>query len=551
MVRHGGIQVVGWSLYTGSDAAIDLVSAWLRQCTNSHEICRKSFSDHVPTRLLDLDGGLDAADIRLVLTSDIGTQRYVTLGYTWGTSTSVSLTEDSIESFQTGIPVATLPKTIRDAIRVCRMLQVRFLWVDALCIIQNNSQGFAQEVSQMGSIYANSLLTIAASDTADCNEGFLVARYPLQTEDCQILDDSENIVLFAGTVHDYLSHYHDERYLDTRAWVFQERAMSPRTVHSRGSEIEWECREWLTCQRCIVSPQSSEGLFRDEYRKGMFRRILEMTYVDTAQNEFEHVWSHVLWDYTRTHLSNEDDRLSALAGIAQLLNHHNEYKSSFGLWHPIFLNELLWFKWMDERNNWQSRKNIKAIPSWSWVNLHGAVNKFFHVSKATTDVYSAEVIRLPPATSFGQISTLCRQFSSHSSIKVRSWATGCQAVPTYTNRSTVISVSGSRHDEDLNEAPVFHRLSWDSYSNSIICTDEQERFLTRVNDTYTGRFYFPDQRPTQSESLVCLLMKRTWVKQGDPAAWPKMCEYGLVLKCVDADKNVYQRQGVYREEHFD
>jgi hypothetical protein len=281
MVRHGGIQVVGWSLYTGSDAAIDLVSAWLRQCTNSHEICRKSFSDHVPTRLLDLDGGLDAADIRLVLTSDIGTQRYVTLGYTWGTSTSVSLTEDSIESFQTGIPVATLPKTIRDAIRVCRMLQVRFLWV-----------------SQMGSIYANSLLTIAASDTADCNEGFLVARYPLQTEDCQILDDSENIVLFAGTVHDYLSHYHDERYLDTRAWVFQERAMSPRTVHFRGSEIEWECREWLTCQRCIVSPQSSEGLFRDEYRKGMFRRILEMTYVDTAQNEFEHVWSYVLWDYT-------------------------------------------------------------------------------------------------------------------------------------------------------------------------------------------------------------------------------------------------------------
>lgn len=198
-----------WSLYTVSDAAIDLISAWLQQCTNGHEICQKNFSDHVPSRLLDPDGGLDAADIRLVLASDIGAQPYVTLSYTWGTSTTVSLTEDLIEAFQTSIPVMTLPKPIRDAIKVCRMLQVRFLWVDALCIIQNSSRDFAQEVSQMGSIHGNSLLTIAASDTADCNKGFLVARYPLQTEDCQILDDGENIELFAGTVHAYLSHYHD------------------------------------------------------------------------------------------------------------------------------------------------------------------------------------------------------------------------------------------------------------------------------------------------------------------------------------------------------
>ena len=102
-----------WSLYTGSDAAIDLISAWLRQCTNGHEICQKNFSDHVPSRLLDLDGGLDAADIRLVLANGIGAQPYVTLSYTWGTSTSVSLIEDLIEAFQTSIPVMTLPKTIQ------------------------------------------------------------------------------------------------------------------------------------------------------------------------------------------------------------------------------------------------------------------------------------------------------------------------------------------------------------------------------------------------------------------------------------------------------
>jgi hypothetical protein len=83
------------------------------------------------------------------------------------------------------------------------------LWVDALCIVQNSSQDLAEEASQMGSIYANSLLTSAAPDVTDCNDGFLVDRYPLQIEGCPITDDSENDVLFAGTFHKYLSHYHD------------------------------------------------------------------------------------------------------------------------------------------------------------------------------------------------------------------------------------------------------------------------------------------------------------------------------------------------------
>ena len=144
---------------------------------------------------------------------------------------------------------------------------------------------------------------------------------------------------------------------------------------------------------------------------------------------------------------------------------------------------------MDERNNWQTRKYMKAIPSWSWVTLHGAVKKIFHVSKAATDVYSAEVNRLPPATSFGQIFTLCKHFAPHSSIKVRSWATGCQVVPTYTNKWTVMSVSWSRHDEVLDKAPAFHRLSWDSHSSNILCTDA-EHFLTRLDDTFAGRFTF-------------------------------------------------------------
>ena len=94
-----------------------------------------------------------------------------------------------------------------------------------------------------------------------------------------------------------------------------------------------------------------------------------MAYEGVPQEKFKRVWSHVLSDYTKARLSNEDDRLSALAGIAQLLGHHEGYKSSFGLWLPIFLNELLWYTWMGERDNWKNRKDTQAIPSWSWLSL--------------------------------------------------------------------------------------------------------------------------------------------------------------------------------------
>ncbi|KAF2628908.1 hypothetical protein BU25DRAFT_465903 [Macroventuria anomochaeta] len=175
----------------------------------------------------------------------------------------------------------------------------------------------------MGSTYVKSLLTIAASDSIDCNVGCLGHRQPLQVEDCQVFDDGESTMFFAGTDHDNSEHHLKDRHLDTQAWVYQERMMSPRTIHFRGSEIIWECRERLTCQRCAVSLQPS----RD-------------------------IWNEILSVYTKAQLSNEDDILSALAGMVQLLNRHTNYENSFGLWLPFFLDQLLWCYWSNQRGAW-------------------------------------------------------------------------------------------------------------------------------------------------------------------------------------------------------
>ena len=297
---------------------------------------------------------------------------------------------------------------------------MRYLWVDALCIIQGNDLDFATEVSRMGSTYANSSLTIAASDALDCSLGCFQDRHPLQVEDCQALDDGDNIMLFTGTYHDNSGHYLEDRHLDTRAWVYQERMMSPRTVHFCGSDVVWECREWLTCQRCAVGPQPSKGFINDGEHKKIFAEIIQWTAEELNQTKFEAVWNRILPFYTRTSLSNEDDRLSALAGMVELLNRYTNYESSFGLWLPFFLDQLLWYYQLAPRGAQRHQNKHFGIPSWSWASVQGSIRQVQISSKGQAHTYSAELTQPPPITSFGQISSLCAQLPLPAATRLRS-----------------------------------------------------------------------------------------------------------------------------------
>ena len=501
----------------------------------------------MPSRLLDLDADLDSGDICLVLTSDIGTQNYATLSYSWGNRASVLLTKDTLEAFQARIVTETLPKTIQHAIKVCRGLQVKYLWVDALCIIQGNSKDFASEVSQMGSIYAKSLLTIVASNAVDCSLGCFEERQPLQVEDCQILDDGENTVFFAGTDHDNSYHYLRDRHLDTRAWVYQERMMSPRTVHFCGSEIVWECRERLTCQRCAVSPQPSRGVPNDGDHKPLFTRISQMRPEDLEQAKFEDIWYEMLSVYTKALLSNEDDRLSALAGMVQLLNRHTKHENSFGLWLPFFLDQLLWCYWSGQRGAWQDRKDTPGLPSWSWVSVRGGVGRLQYALRGQTQVYSAELTQAPPDTSFGQISSLCTQLPLPVSTRIRGWATACRSVPVFRHyenftppKEWAISPVSKPCSDEL---AAFQQLTWNLFLGDTAYTKEQADFLRET--PLWRQYYYPDAQPKQHQHLVCLLIKRIWEQSRNKWNAGEMVEYGLVLERVDGNKNLFQRRGVY------
>ncbi|KAK3368563.1 heterokaryon incompatibility protein-domain-containing protein [Podospora didyma] len=170
----------GFTLMVGADttsaSSFDRARAWLSDCVSNHSMCDVEPNVHAPGRLLLLghhqDGSIKLVDTPKQPSSPL---QYACLSYCWGTDAVGVLvtTAENIEQHSRGIPIEALPKTITDAVRVCRELQIPYLWVDSLCIIQGDKDDFAREGYQMDSIYSGSRLTIYAKAAASCKDGFL------------------------------------------------------------------------------------------------------------------------------------------------------------------------------------------------------------------------------------------------------------------------------------------------------------------------------------------------------------------------------------------
>jgi hypothetical protein len=176
------------STFTGSHLSYASIKKWLHICSTEHPGCRGSLKRRAPTRLLDL-GMEKTKDVRLVAGSTIGQAPYVALSYCWGTVPQLMLLLERYSEFQTQIPFESLSKVAQDATVVCRNMSVRYLWIDALCIIQGPDGDFQQEAARMEDVYANALFTITAAACTDTTQPFLLRRNPLSWIDCQIFDN--------------------------------------------------------------------------------------------------------------------------------------------------------------------------------------------------------------------------------------------------------------------------------------------------------------------------------------------------------------------------
>jgi hypothetical protein len=227
------------AIYTSSQATMQLSRQWLQNCLALHQKCsqRASETPTPPSRLIDVTAR-NGSDLHLYETSPgIIIGPYATLSYCWGGKNEFRLTLSSLQHFKTGFALSDLPQTIQDAIHVTRHLGIRYLWIDALCIIQDSPEDWRKEVATMSQVYRNSLVTIGALGATNSEEGLFSQRDPLVRHPCWMLKKAEGTNLYFSPMQPF---GFDDAPLHDRGWVMQERILSPRTLNF-GSYIIWEC----------------------------------------------------------------------------------------------------------------------------------------------------------------------------------------------------------------------------------------------------------------------------------------------------------------------
>lgn len=200
----------------------------------------------LPTRVIDVGDG-EAKLMRLIEPDHGSRNKYLALSHRWG-----DLSEDqkfctyngNIETLKKEIPYDKLPKSFRDAVRVTRALHLRYLWIDSLCIIQDNKMDWDSESKKMEEVFSNAYCTVAASSAESSLAGFLGTRPP---RDAVSVQTPTGTLYLAEWIDDFSSNV-ENSILSSRGWVLQERALSRRTIYFTDTQVYWECGRGVFCE---------------------------------------------------------------------------------------------------------------------------------------------------------------------------------------------------------------------------------------------------------------------------------------------------------------
>ena len=338
--------------------------------------------DQRPLRLIDTcafegreAGPNDLRDVCLVDTPSPAPD-YLTLSHCWGGKLrdSQKTMESNLASRMQRIKVKALPRSFQDAIEITRNLGYRYLWIDALCIVQDSVANWAAEARKMGGIYFNSVATIAAETSKD-NEGGVfnskswtsassILKDVIQMDEWKEAGKRSTMFVWDPSLP-RLSHVGRPLHLlhssalSNRGWVFQERLLSPRTIHYTQSQILWECRTYYAAEDGL--PATMMGKADTLPSLPLNLAGISNTPIDVLDTWYYDVVSH---DYSRRNFTIPADRLIAISGVANLFHTFcRKYKYLAGLWDYRLGWGLSWYVNLPAPPPAHPRK-----PTWSWAS---------------------------------------------------------------------------------------------------------------------------------------------------------------------------------------
>ncbi|KAK1566291.1 heterokaryon incompatibility protein [Colletotrichum navitas] len=506
--------------HSSAPSCLALASSWLQDCLANHPACKQASNQNLPTRVIDV-GTAGLREPFLVETH--GTSgAYVALSYCWGDPSVhpvLKTTHKNFVAHKTSIPHAGMPATLRDAVTIARYLGIRYLWVDALCIIQGDPDDWAREAGQMCEVYSNAAVTISA-DHADGNSVGVFARQAFGTPPQQLKLNGRPVY-----VRDNLKRKHNDvtillraiekegshaEPINKRAWTLQEAILSNRTLHYTSNELVWECNTFRLCTCRREDPvELDEESLRCLRSPALFREM------STSRAYLQ--WRQIVQLFTERSISYDEDRLPALSGMAKqfglMYEAANGKKDRYlaGLWEGDLATQLMWTSeddyWRNPEIQYRRPKKWRA-PSWSWAAVEGPV--LFHPMshfKQDFELLEMNVEALTQADLFGQV-------RKHAKLVIRGSLVHGLKITSHTAKpgdSLMGYVTGVRY-EIVDTQGMGHTVIWDDASS-----------VPAIN----------------TEEYTCLLIGKTSNK-GDTHPYVGF----LVLKRLSQEVNIFSRVAV-------
>ncbi|KAE8310217.1 heterokaryon incompatibility protein-domain-containing protein [Aspergillus transmontanensis] len=292
---------------------------------------------------------------------------YCALSYRWPRKHPIVLKRDNLEKLCEGVSARRLDPSIQDACEIAHALGIRYLWVDALCIIQPTDEDDADwcdQAPRMASIYGRALFTIAFIDGARLSEAakerpflyYMDSSIPMR-------EGSTAETRFQWLMESGNDDFRPTGELDERGWTFQENFLSRRIVSVTKSGIYWDCLcDSASARRPVgVMGGVTPGKLRNIDNRRVRRLALAPKHGITDSAAYQ-LWRNVVEEYTRRRFTRGSDRIIALCGFVERIEAALHDKYDLGIWHKDALRCLVW---STQEPEVRRQADIDA-PSWSW-----------------------------------------------------------------------------------------------------------------------------------------------------------------------------------------
>lgn len=347
---------------------LNVLQGWRDNCNALHSKCKSNaFSsmapDAIPYLLIDTH--------KMCLKRSNTGDRYLALSYVWGQSLMLKTLADNFEQhqeegiFQRQEIASLIPPTVRDAIHFTKHMGERYLWVDALCIIQDDAEIRTRELNGMAAIYANAQFTIIAANGPDANHGLRGFKYSPDSRPREYTAPVISLPTGESMVYREKRIELDKQMWNQRGWTFQEDLFTARKMIFIDHEVHWQC----LCEHW--DEHSDDKLRSNRLEKAQdIQASFEDSWPDLAQ------YIEIVHIYRKRKFTFPEDIHAAFVGATAAFSTTSLGPFNYGCPELFFDAALLWDLTTASRTHLRRKSSDpkKYLPSWSWMGWENPIS---------------------------------------------------------------------------------------------------------------------------------------------------------------------------------